>query len=116
MGGFLFGFDTAVINGAVSALYDAFNATSWGIGLSVSTALLGSAVGAFFAGGIADRYGRVKTMIIASILFTISAIGSGIAVGLWDFIFWRVLYQLEKYLLQIRSPQPPLLRGARGDR
>jgi MFS transporter, SP family, sugar:H+ symporter len=91
LGGFLFGFDTAVINGAVSALYGAFNATSWGIGLSVSTALLGSAVGAFFAGSIADRHGRVKTMIIASILFTISAIGSGIAVGLWDFIFWRVL-------------------------
>ncbi|MCU0536561.1 MAG: sugar porter family MFS transporter [Hydrococcus sp. Prado102] len=91
LGGFLFGFDTAVINGAVGALYDAFNATSWGIGLSVSTALLGSAVGAFFAGQIADRYGRVKTMILASILFTISAIGSGIAVGLWDFIFWRVL-------------------------
>ncbi|NJK48284.1 sugar porter family MFS transporter [Candidatus Gracilibacteria bacterium] len=91
LGGFLFGFDTAVINGAVSALYDAFNATSWAIGLSVSTALLGSAVGAFFAGQIADRYGRVKTMIIASILFTISAIGSGIAVGIGDFIFWRVL-------------------------
>jgi sugar porter (SP) family MFS transporter len=91
LGGFLFGFDTAVINGAVGALYGAFNATSWQIGLSVSMALLGSAVGAFFAGQIADRYGRVKTMILASILFTLSAIGSGIAIGLWDFIFWRIL-------------------------
>jgi MFS transporter, SP family, sugar:H+ symporter len=91
LGGFLFGFDTAVINGTVKALYTAFNTSDWGVGLSVSIALLGSAVGAFFAGQIADRLGRVKTMVIASILFTISAIGSGIAVGLWDFIFWRTL-------------------------
>jgi SP family sugar:H+ symporter-like MFS transporter len=91
LGGFLFGFDTAVINGTVKALYTAFNTSDWGVGLSVSIALLGSAVGAFFAGQIADRLGRVKTMLIASVLFTISAIGSGIAVGLWDFIFWRTL-------------------------
>jgi MFS transporter, SP family, sugar:H+ symporter len=91
LGGFLFGFDTAVINGTVKALYTAFNTSDWGVGLSVSIALLGSAIGAFFAGQIADRLGRVKTMIIASIFFTISAIGSGIAVGLWDFIFWRTL-------------------------
>jgi MFS transporter, SP family, sugar:H+ symporter len=91
LGGFLFGFDTAVINGTVKALYTAFNTSDWGVGLSVSIALLGSAVGAFFAGQIADRIGRVKTMLIASVLFTISAIGSGIAVGLWDFVFWRTL-------------------------
>ena len=55
LGGFLFGFDTAVINGAVLALKNEFNTTSVGIGLSVSLALLGSAVGAFFAGPLADR-------------------------------------------------------------
>jgi MFS family permease len=91
LGGFLFGFDTAVINGAVAALAIAFNANSVQTGLAVSLALLGSALGAFYAGKIADRYGRVKAMVVASVLFTISAIGSGIAVGIWDFIFWRVL-------------------------
>ncbi len=55
------------------------------------TAVLGSALGAFYAGKIADRYGRVKAMVVASILFTISAIGSGFAFTIWDFIFWRVL-------------------------
>jgi len=91
MGGFLFGFDTAVINGAVLALKSEFNASSLGIGLAVSLALLGSAVGAFFAGPLADRLGRVKCMIIAAALFTISAIGSGAPFGLADFIFWRIL-------------------------
>lgn len=91
VGGFLFGFDTAVINGAVAALSTAFNANSFSTGLAVSLALLGSALGAFYAGKIADRYGRVKVMIIASILFTISAIGSGLPFTIWDFTFWRFL-------------------------
>lgn len=91
LGGFLFGFDTAVINGAVIAIRNYFEAGSVTIGLAVSLALLGSAIGAFFAGQIADRYGRLKTMIIASILFTVSAIGSGIPLTIGLFIFWRVL-------------------------
>src|SRR5512134_1025101 len=91
LGGFLFGFDTAVINGAVLALKSEFNTSSVGIGLSVSIALVGSTVGAFFAGPLADRIGRVRCMVIAAILFTISAIGSGAPLGIGDFIFWRTL-------------------------
>lgn len=90
-GGFLFGFDTAVINGAILALTKAFNTSSWLTGLAVSLALLGSAVGAFNAGQIANRHGRVKAMVVAAVLFTISALGSGFALGIWDFIFWRLL-------------------------
>jgi MFS family permease len=99
LGGFLFGFDTAVINGAVAALAKAFNATSWLTGLAVSLALLGSAFGAFYAGKIADRYGRVKVMIAASVLFTISGIGSGIAFSIWDFIFCEYWVGLQSVLL-----------------
>lgn len=91
MGGFLFGFDTAVINGAVLALKSEFNASSLGIGLAVSLALLGSAAGAFIVGPLSDRIGRTHCMVIAAILFTISAIGSGAPIGLYDFIFWRIL-------------------------
>lgn len=120
LGGFLFGFDTAVINGAVIALAKAFDASSWLTGLSVSLALLGSAIGAFFAGQIADRYGRVKAMIIASILFTLSAIGSGIAFGIWDFIFWRVLGGIGVGAASVIAPayiaecSPSDLRGRLG--
>jgi sugar porter (SP) family MFS transporter len=89
LGGFLFGYDTAVINGAVAALGNAFHAGSVGTGFAVSSALLGSAVGAFTAGQIADRYGRVKTMIVAAVLFVISGIGSGLAFSIWDFMLWR---------------------------
>ncbi|MBK8174600.1 MAG: sugar porter family MFS transporter [Rhodospirillales bacterium] len=91
MGGFLFGFDTAVINGTVLALKQEFNASSLGLGLAVSLALLGSAIGAFVVGPLADRIGRVRCMLMASALFAISAVGSGMPIGLADFIFWRVL-------------------------
>ncbi|QLE50038.1 sugar porter family MFS transporter [Nostoc sp. C057] len=120
LGGFLFGFDTAVINGAVGALAKAFNANSVLTGLAVSLALLGSALGAFYAGKIADRYGRVKAMVAASVLFTISAIGSGIAFGIWDFIFWRVLGGIAVGVASVIAPayiaecSPTHLRGRLG--
>ncbi len=120
LGGFLFGFDTAVINGAVGALSNAFNANSVLTGLAVSLALLGSAIGAFYAGKIADRYGRVKAMVAASVLFTISAIGSGIAFGIWDFIFWRLLGGIAVGAASVIAPayiaecSPSHLRGRLG--
>jgi len=120
LGGFLFGFDTAVINGAVAALAKAYNTNSVLTGLAVSLALLGSAIGAFYAGKIADRYGRVKAMIVASVLFTLSAIGSGIAFTIWDFIFWRVLGGLAVGAASVIAPayiaecSPANLRGRLG--
>ena len=59
IGGFLFGFDTAVINGAVDAIRGDFALSAAWIGFAVSVALLGSAVGAWYAGVLADRYGLV---------------------------------------------------------
>ncbi len=91
MGGFLFGFDTAVISGAVLAVKNEFNASSLGIGLAVSLALLGSAAGALIAGRIADRIGRTRSMTIAAALFLVSAIGSGFPFGIVDFVIWRVV-------------------------
>ncbi|TNF36951.1 MAG: MFS transporter [Deltaproteobacteria bacterium] len=91
LGGFLFGFDTAVINGTVSALQKHFGTGSVGVGLAVSLALVGSAVGAFFAGQLADRIGRVKVMMLASVAFSLSAIGSGLPVTIYDFVWWRFL-------------------------
>jgi MFS family permease len=69
IGGFLFGFDTAVINGAVDAIAAHFDLSKAATGMAVALALIGSAVGAWFAGGIADRFGRVRVMVIASLLF-----------------------------------------------
>lgn len=91
MGGFLFGYDTAVINGAVMALQNYFHIGSWATGLAVSLALLGSAIGAFAAGPLADKIGRVRAMLICAVLFAASAIGSGLPFSVYDFIIWRVL-------------------------
>ena len=91
LGGFLFGFDTAVINGAVDALAGEFALDAALKGFSVSSALLGCAVGAWFAGQLANRWGRIPVMIVAAALFLISAIGSGLAIGVVDLIVWRVV-------------------------
>ena len=91
IGGFLFGFDSGVINGTVDGLQQAFNSASAGTGFNVSSMLLGCAVGAFFAGRFADKYGRRALLIVSSVLFIISAWGSGIATSSFEFVIYRVL-------------------------
>ncbi len=91
LGGFLFGFDTSVINGAVTAIDDQFHASSGELGFAVSSALLGCAVGAWYAGPLADRFSRIHIMQTAAVLFTISAIGSALAGSLEVLIVFRVM-------------------------
>lgn len=120
LGGFLFGFDTAIVNGAVKAIYVEFNASALLVGLAISGALIGSAIGAFFAGQFADRYGRIKIMLVAAILFAVSSIGSGFAFGIYDFIAWRLLGGLGVGLASVIAPayiaecSPANLRGRLG--
>jgi MFS transporter, SP family, sugar:H+ symporter len=91
MGGFLFGFDTAVINGAVDAIKDWSSAASWLIGFAVADALLGSALGAWFAGPLADRHGRIIVMKIAAAIFFVSSIGTGLAWNIAALSLFRFL-------------------------
>jgi len=91
IGGFLFGFDTAVINGTVAALTQEFHASEVAIGLTVSAALIGCAIGAYVAGSAADRYGRTRTMAITALVFVASGILSGAALSLVDLALWRLL-------------------------
>lgn len=91
LGGFLFGFDTAVINGAVDAIRGSFGLDAAQIGLAVSCALLGSALGAWYAGPLADRFGRVRSMQVAAVLLAASALGSGLADAVWQLVVWRVI-------------------------
>jgi sugar porter (SP) family MFS transporter len=94
LGGFLFGFDTAVINGAVDALAGAQSGFDLGVGLkgfAVSSALIGCAVGAWFAGPLANRFGRIPVMVTAAVLFLASSVGSGLAFGVVDLIIWRIV-------------------------
>ena len=91
LGGFLFGYDTAVVNGTVGALERHFRADPGRLGFAIAAALLGSAVGALIAGRIADRWGRVPAMKVTALLFAASSIGSGAAESLLSFSLWRFL-------------------------
>ncbi|ROS79181.1 sugar porter family MFS transporter [Cellulomonas sp. PhB143] len=92
LGGFLFGFDSSVINGAVDSIRDQFGLDNDTFaGFVVAIALLGCAVGAWFAGSLANRYGRIRVMVLAAVLFFVSAFGSGFAFGVWDLMLWRVI-------------------------
>ena len=90
IGGFLFGFDSGVINGTVDALAKAFGTQAAGTGFAVASVLLGCAVGAFGAGNLADSLGRRPTMLLNAILFLISAVATGAANSAGFFIAARV--------------------------
>lgn len=81
MGGFLFGYDTAVINGAEQEIQSFFNLSSTVHGLVMSSALWGTVIGALFGGKVADRIGRKPTLLYVGALYLISAVWSGIATG-----------------------------------
>jgi MFS transporter, SP family, sugar:H+ symporter len=120
IGGFLFGFDTAVINGAVDSIRSYFHLGALALGFTVAVALLGSAVGAWFAGPIADRVGRVRVMVVAAVLFAVGSIGSGLAFAAWDLVLWRFVGGVGVGVASVIAPAyiaeiaPAHLRGRLG--
>ena len=118
IGGFLFGFDSGVINGTVTGLQTAFNSNSAGTGFNVSSMLLGCAVGAFTAGRLADKFGRRPLLIAAAVLFVISAWGSGVSGSSLEFVIFRVLGGLAVGAASVMAPAyiseiaPARFRGA----
>jgi SP family sugar:H+ symporter-like MFS transporter len=120
LGGFLFGFDTAVINGAVDAIRGGFTLDAAQTGFAVSCALLGSALGAWYAGMLANRFGRVRTMQVAAVLLVASALGSGLATAVWDLILWRLVGGIGVGVASVIAPtyiaevSPAHIRGRLG--
>ncbi|AKJ64046.1 sugar porter family MFS transporter [Kiritimatiella glycovorans] len=104
LGGFLFGFDSGVINGTVGALQEAFATSEVASGFNVASMLLGCAVGAFFAGRIADWLGRRFALIAAAVCFGVSAWGSGVADGSFEFVMYRLIGGLAVGGASIISP------------
>lgn len=117
MGGFLFGYDSSVINGAVVAIRGRYGIGSAALAQVVAIALIGCAIGAATAGRIADRIGRIRCMQIASVLFVISAIGSALPFALWELAFWRIVGGFAIGMASVIGPayiaevSPPLYRG-----
>jgi len=81
IGGFMFGYDSGVVNGTQDGLREAFALTEAGLGVTVSALLPGCALGAYLAGRSADRWGRRRVMLVAAVLFIVSALASGAAVS-----------------------------------
>lgn len=104
LGGFLFGYDSGVINGTVEALQRAFNSDEVGTGFNVASMLLGCAAGAFFAGNLADKFGRKKVLIGTAFAFLISAWGSGIAASSPEFVIYRILGGLAVGAASVLAP------------
>ncbi|MEA3252444.1 MAG: sugar porter family MFS transporter [Pseudomonadota bacterium] len=104
IGGFLFGFDSGVINGTVDGLQSAFDSDSVGTGFNVASILLGAAVGAFFAGRLADLYGRRTILLVAAAFFLISAWGSGVAESSLEFVIYRILGGIAVGAASVMTP------------
>lgn len=117
IGGFLFGFDSGVINGTVDGLRVAFNSDSVGTGFNVASMLLGCAFGAALAGTLSDLFGRRTMMIVAAVFFIVSAWGSGIAGSSLEFVIYRVIGGLAVGGASVMAPAyisevaPAHLRG-----
>ncbi|WP_298769375.1 sugar porter family MFS transporter [uncultured Shewanella sp.] len=118
IGGFLFGFDSGVINGTIEGLQQAYHSNSVGSGFNVASMLFGCAIGAFFAGRLADKWGRRSILIISAVLFIVSGWGSGIASTSGVFVFFRILGGFAVGAASILSPiyiaevAPARYRGA----
>ena len=104
LGGFLFGFDSGVINGTVDGLRQAFNSSEAALGFEVASMLLGCAVGAFLAGWLGDRLGRRGVLIVSALMFLVSALGAGAAHASWLFIAARVLGGFAVGAASVMSP------------
>lgn len=123
LGGFLFGFDTAVISGTVDSIKSAqfgFGLSSVELGFAVASLLFGAAVGAWYAGVAAMQFGRVRVMLIAAVMFSLSALGSALSGGLWSFAAWRFVGGLGVGIAAVIAPayiaevSPTHLRGRLG--
>ena len=104
VGGFLFGFDSSVINGAVNSVQGHFALNAFVTGFIVAIALLGCAVGAYIAGRLADRWGRLKVMLLGAVLFLVSSIGAGLAFSAWDLGLWRIVGGLGIGIASVVAP------------
>ncbi len=117
LGGLLFGYDISVISGTIPFITDFFSLTEQMKGWVVSSALIGCILGASYAGRLGDKFGRKKILLATSILFAVSAIGSGLANSIPAFVIYRIVGGLAVGGASVLAPMyiaevsPAQLRG-----
>ena len=118
LGGFLLGFDSAVISGAISGIRVYFEMSDWELGFSVGCVIFGAMAGNIVAGPLSDRLGRRNVLIVTAILFTISALWSAFATTYVSFVTARIIGGIGIggailiAPIYIAEVAPPKLRGS----
>jgi len=117
IGGLLFGYDTAVIAGAIGSIQTIFDLSPALTGWAASSAIWGCMIGVIFAGFLSDKFGRKKVLILSAILFFISAVGSSIPNNLTQFVLARLIGGVGVGIASMLSPMyiseiaPAKIRG-----
>jgi sugar porter (SP) family MFS transporter len=118
LGGLLFGYDWVVIGGAAPFYEGYFQLTDAADrGWAQSCALIGCLAGALLSGGLSDRFGRKRSLLVAAVLFAVSSVGTGMANGFTSFVAWRILGGVAIGLASNLSPMyiaeiaPSAIRG-----
>jgi len=117
LGGFLFGYDTAVISGTIGMVTSQYQLDSMMEGWFVSSALIGCIIGVLFAGDLSDRFGRKRILITAGILFSVSAMGCAFTGSHTELIIYRLLGGVGVGVASMLSPlylseiSPASIRG-----
>lgn len=117
LGGFLMGFDASVISGVVKFIEPEFNLTKLELGWSVSSLTLTATLAMMIAGPLSDRFGRKRILVVASILYAVSAIGSALAPTFLLLVIARMIGGLGVGASLIIAPMyiaeiaPPSMRG-----
>lgn len=104
LGGFLFGYDTAVISGTIAQVTEQFGLDALQQGWYVGCALIGSIIGVLFAGILSDKFGRKSTMILSAILFSTSAIGCAVSADFNQLVIYRIIGGVGIGVVSIISP------------
>ncbi|MCW1963517.1 sugar porter family MFS transporter [Chryseobacterium viscerum] len=117
VGGLLFGYDTAVISGAIGFMKIYYQLSDVMTGWVASCALLGCIIGAMYSGKLSDQVGRKKVLMLSALLFTISSVGTALASSLWIFVIFRIIGGMGIGIASMLSPMyisemaPAAIRG-----
>ncbi|WP_349618064.1 sugar porter family MFS transporter [Azotobacter salinestris] len=104
LGGFILGYDASVISGAIEPLTEYFRLSPLESGWAVSNVILGCVLGAYGVGHLANRIGRKRTLIVAAILFLVSAVGSALATSFFWFVVYRMIGGLAVGMASTATP------------
>lgn len=117
LGGLLFGYDTAVISGAIGFLRQHFDLTAAEMGWAASSALIGCVLGVAFAGVLSDAFGRKKMLLLSAFMFVVSAVGSALPRNVTELVMFRMIGGFGVGAASMLSPlfiaelAPPSMRG-----